>query len=68
MKPKVEAGLTRIDMEKMHHVVQHNLRRVYQRIKRPWCQKDCGWTGKLVIPSRTAWTGTLVYEIEFLVV
>jgi hypothetical protein len=60
-----ETGCTRADMEKMHDAVQHRMMRVYQRMKSLWRNRDGAWRGQLVIPERTAWTSTLVYEIEF---
>jgi hypothetical protein len=47
-RPGGETGLTGADIAKMHHTVQHKLRRVYQRIKHCWCEKAVRWTGKLV--------------------
>ena len=66
--PGLETGLTRMDMEAMHHALQHKVRCVFQRMKRLWRDKAGKWRGKLVIPSRTSWTNTQVYEIEFTMV
>jgi hypothetical protein len=61
----VETGCTRADMERMHDAVQRKMMRVYQRMKSLWRNRDGAWRGQVVIPERTAWTRTLVYEIEF---
>lgn len=55
-------------MEAMHHALQHKVRCVFQRMKRLWRGKTGRWSGKLVIPSRTSWINTQLYEIEFTMV
>ncbi|KAH3964800.1 hypothetical protein HBI70_182480 [Parastagonospora nodorum] len=69
--PGLETGLTRVEMEAMHHALQHKVRCVLQRMKRLWrgrAGRAGRWSGKLVIPSRTSWTKTQMYEIEFTMV
>jgi hypothetical protein len=40
MEPELETGLGVMAVEKMHHVVQHRLRRVSQRSKHLWREKQ----------------------------
>jgi hypothetical protein len=52
-------------MEKMHYTIQHELLRVFRRIKSLWREKDVAWRGRLVVQERTSWTSQMVYEIDF---
>jgi len=65
MNPECGNGMTRIDMEEMHHRIQDELLHVLRRIKSLWREKDVASRGRLVVPERTSWTSEMVYEIGF---
>lgn len=68
MNPECGNGMTRIDMEEMHHRIQDELLRVLRQIKSLWREKDVASRGRLVVPERTSWTSEMVYEIGFEIV
>lgn len=63
-RPCDNAAITPADMGKIQQAIQHEVFRVYQKMKSLWREKEGTWAAKATMPARSTATDDLEFWVE----